>query len=329
MLVFTFLGVPGAVLWFSLAAYNQLGDHTSDPIESGGRGAAQPTPQWSPDGSLIVFTRDGSLHTVTADGSHLQPIRQWTGDRRSSRAQSPSISPDGSRMAFTAFEHNTWLPWDKDHQWEIVTSALDGSDERRVTKTGNRGILNLNPVWSPDGTRIAFTSNRVNSEPDGEEAPVGKYGIFTMAPDGSDASRVAPSLSVKGSNPVWSPDGRSLAFVATEPGEGFRVFKDVLYVVGSDGSGLTRIGEAISWLTWSPDSSRIAFVGTDGVEVALHTVAPDGSDPTRVLGLRDVDMVPFGNLSWAPDGASILLSGGRKVVVVDADGSGLQLEKGG
>ena len=114
MLVFTFLGLPGAVLWFSLAAYNQLGDHTSDPIESGGRRAAQPTPQWSPDGSLIVLTRYGSLHTVTADGSQLQPIREWIGDRRSSRAQSPSISPDGSRMAFNLA--NLKQLWLKDNQ---------------------------------------------------------------------------------------------------------------------------------------------------------------------------------------------------------------------
>ena len=47
MLVFTFLGLPGAVLWFSLAAYNQLGDHgvSGDPVFADGMDAAQPKPE--------------------------------------------------------------------------------------------------------------------------------------------------------------------------------------------------------------------------------------------------------------------------------------------
>ena len=84
MLVFTFLGLPGAVLWFSLAAYNQLGDHgvSGDPVFADGMDAAQPKPQWSPDGSLIVFTRYISLHTIAADGSLTPlPIRLPPTDR--------------------------------------------------------------------------------------------------------------------------------------------------------------------------------------------------------------------------------------------------------
>ena len=293
-------------------------DPTRDSIETEGLGYPQSMPQWSPDGSLIVFTRYSSLFVVSADGSHVRQIRERIGDRFNFFAHSPSISPDGSRMAFTAFEHDTWLPWSKDHQWEIVTSALDGSDERRITKTGNRRILNLHPAWSPDGTRIAFVSNRAS------DARAGRHGIFTMAPDGSDVRSVAPSIRAKGTLIVWSPDGRSLAFVVSEPGEGFHVYKDVLYTVASDGSALTRIGEATSQPAWSPDGSRIAFLRTDTDSTALYTIAPDGSNLTKVLESSDEYLFPFGNPMWSPDGTRILLSG-PLVGVVNSDGSGRRL----
>ena len=250
-----------------------------------GRTSVQRSPQLSPDGSLIVFGHDSSVHSIDSDGSRLRLLSENRPDDSLHLAFSPSISPNGSRIAYAAYAHSTGLPWNRDYQWEIVTAVLDGSDIRRLTKTRNRKIVNLHPVWSPDGTRIAFVSNRVDPEPAGEEAPIGKFAIFTMAPDGSDVRNIAPSIRTRISSPVWSPDGRSLAFVAFEPDSESGAHEGILYTVGADGSGLTRVGETMGRPAWSPGGSRVAFVRTDDIEVALHTAAPDGSDPTRVLGL--------------------------------------------
>ena len=79
------------------------------------------------------------------------------------------------------------------------------SDVRRLTENES---LETNPVWSPDGTRIAFLSDRGNS--------VGRFRLYTMAADGSDVRSVAPSVRASGDPPVWSPYGELLAFYALE-----------------------------------------------------------------------------------------------------------------
>ena len=290
---------------------------------------AQTPPTWSPDGSLIGFSHEGGVYTIKSDGSDLHLLAGGSGRADMdyyNRAGSPSISPDGTRIAYAAFKHKGWLPWDTDYRWDIVTSALDGSDRRRLTRSDNFGSLNLSPVWSPDGTRIAFLSNpRERSQ----------LGIFTMAADGSDVRSVAPSVARTGSRswnllwlPVWSPDGRSLAFASS-------IDKYVLHTVGVDGSNPARLGNTASIPAWSPDGTRIAFVRHNDAMRAILTVAPDGSDLTVVFDYMDIspldNPVPFNNLSWSPDGSSIIFSayaqrvGRGKVGVVDADGSNPRL----
>ena len=172
-----------------------------------------------------------------------------------------------------------------------------------------------------------------------------------MAADGSDVRSVAPSVATFGFQrplpwnlhwlPAWSPDGRSLAFIADIQSHFIaehdpRAFRSTLFTVGVDGANLARLGETASAPAWSPDGSRIAFVrhdsefyvrqdDDDGMG-AILSVAPDGSDLTVVFDYGNTDVVdirPFNNLSWSPDGSKILFSGlGRRVVgVVNADGS--------
>ena len=282
----------------------------------------QGLPQWSPDGSLIAFTHGDSVYTVKSDGSRLRLLAGQSDDIHDA-AHSPSIAPDGSRIAYAAFKHDKWLPWDEDYRWDIVTSGLDGSGRRRLTKGDDTHVRNVNPAWSPDGTRIAFLSDRPTAEsPDGSEL-LGRLTLYTMAPDGSDVRAVAPTVLAKGTTPMWSPDGRSLAFVAFEPDAESGVYEDVLYTVGADGSELARLEKTGSDPAWSPDGSRILF---KGVEAGFYTAAPDGSELTRVTDNGDAD-----NLTlrlhlwfpqWSPDGARILLSGPGPVAIVNSDGSG-------
>ena len=286
---------------------------------------SQTGPQWSTDGQLIVFGHAGGVYSVRSDGSDL---RLLAGNplERDYHAHSPSISPGGTRIAYAAFRHGSWLPWRTEYGWDIVTSKLDGSERRRLTRNGEQYGLHVNPVWSPDGTRIAFASNR-----DGSRA------LYTMAADGSDIRNVAPSVPALAPVPVWSPDGRHLAFVgngsdseSSDKGAG-------LYTVGADGSGLKRVAEAgrvgpydaDNVPAWPPDGNRIAFVRHDDELKAIMATDPDGSNLSVVFDYADLfpsENRPLHNLSWSPDGSKLLFSSyGGHIGVVNSNGSNAQL----
>ncbi len=250
------------------------------------------------------------LYEVSTDGSRVRlipGIQKDNADDLRELGAAASISPDLSRLTYADFQHDSWLPWAKDYNWEIVTSAPDGSDKRRIT---NLELSDLSPVWAPDGSRIAFLSSRN-----------GAYNVFTMAPDGSGVRDLAPSVSGgEFSHLVWSPDSRRIAFALATPTVSWE-----LYAVGSDGSCLTRLGHTISLPGWSPDSSRLAFLQQDGNKTTLYTVGADGAGLKKVHELDDEftgeDSNVTNNLAWSPDGTKILLSGTYMIGVVEIDSS--------
>ena len=234
---------------------------------------------------------------------------------------------------------------------DIETVGVDGSDRRRLTDDID---AEESPVWSPDGSHIAFISHySYDKEP----------GIYTMAPDGSDQRLVVRFRSITndedpatdlysrllgGRGPVWSPDGKKLAYVLgvqeRNPNRQ-RGHKDsngqVLYTVNADGTELKELFAVEDSLkesiatepAWSPDSQRIAFlhqITKPQVEARLYTVRPDGSELTQILGPDD-GLGPFtvfiwenAVLSWSPDGTGVLIPADASdghLSVVDPDGS--------
>ena len=264
--------------------------------------SASRAPQWFPDGDRIAFGRGGRLYVSDSAGTRLDLI-DGSGEGLDLVA-APSISPDGSRIAYAVYFEE---PGTGSESWEIVTAKPDGTDELRLTENDT---LDMNPVWSPDGTHIAFA---VSPQPNRQ------LGISVMEADGSESRPlVTPedleSRSVIGP-PAWSPDGGRIAILAGDP-EGGK-FTYVLYVVAVDGTGLRTLADNTSMPTWSPDGRSIAFAmtSTDGGLYSLYTIDPDGSQLNEVAESPFRTVHRITTVSWSPDGSAILF--GEHVFPID------------
>ena len=134
-----------------------------------------------------------------------------------------------------------------------------------------------------------------------------------MNADGSGARRVTDE-EFEESEPAWSPDGSSIAYVQRSPGTSIRE----LWLVRPDGSerrSLTKLGGVAHAPAWSPDGKRLAFsanVGNNRFDI--YTIGLDGQDPQLVTS-RDDSFEP----SWSPDGKTIVFAEAGALVAIDVE----------
>jgi Tol biopolymer transport system component len=184
----------------------------------------------------------------------------------------------------------------RDGNREVYAMNADGSGQTRLT---NNSDLDGSPVWSPDGTKIAFVHFDLEAI---------NFEIRVMNADGSgQTSLISDALS-----PAWSPDGTQIAFM-----RGGRV-----YVMNADGSGVTNLNQSGSDPTWSPDGSKIAFSTNRDGNWEVYVMNADGSSPANLTNDPEVDAQP----AWSPDGSRIAfrryLDLDNDLYVMNADGSG-------
>jgi Tol biopolymer transport system component len=175
-------------------------------------------PAWSPDGDEFYFTRSspnsfgdicGSIFRIGADGRGLARVTRGAPDH--SHFQ-PSVSVDG-RVAFAVADGCFGGPVGCLYLRVVDRSGRPTSDLRRLGRCHDY----VEPSWSPDGSRLAFSS-----------AP-GSGGVFVSNRDGSGLRRLTPKR-LEAHEPAWSPDGEWIAFAGPTG----------LHLVRPDGSGLRR-----------------------------------------------------------------------------------------
>jgi TolB protein len=206
-------------------------------------------PRWSADQSKFIAVSGGGCFAYGCDPRYIVIFNQ-DGSRAGGIVGPwddayPAWSPDGTKIAFASTRDSPYpdtCGWyhrevETPCTWDIYIANADGSGQTRITNTpdGNE----VEPDWSPDGSKLAFTS--------GSE-------IFTMNANGTNVSQL--TNGGRNEQPAWSPDGRKIAF---------RTFRDEpdpatcsgqpdshpcnfeIYTMNADGTGQTNLTNGPEW----------------------------------------------------------------------------------
>ncbi len=257
-------------------------------------GISEGDPDWSPDGTKIVFVRhetanyglyimsmpDRTVRRVWIRASDIALERAF---QESLRMWGPTWSPDGKRIAFLAapgyFDDDTYnWPWGGycDHEGVIFVVNEDGTNLQRLSfpETFNDDCKSVD--WSPDGTKLVFSRTvYVNSQiPDHWRHPE----LYVMNSDGSGVARLTYGDTMC-YGPRWSPDGSRIIFSRASKASGSIEWE--IWSVNPDGSYLTQLTfdkERYTALAWSMDSQKIVFADNGTGPGALYIMQADGSN---------------------------------------------------
>ncbi len=247
------------------------------------------------------FYHSREIYVMNADGTC---VTQLTDFGRHD-ADSPRWSPDGSQILFELHFDRVLGPGWFDTDLYIV--AADGSRVTRLTRRGE----NFRGHWSPDGSKIAFLSDR-----DGYES------LYVMHADGSHETRLTEikvwemrSTERFGGGPDWSPDSTQIAFTGLHSEQD----QSEVYLIDADGSSLTNLTNdpAIDELvTWLPRENKILFTSRPTMDDnrALYAMDTDGTNVQRII---DIESSPS-MCGWVPTSTlQLILTDGAWIYILD------------
>ena len=305
------------------------------------------SPAWSPDGSQIAFMRrvngDCSIYSIEITGANLRRMASCEGNSFADLAW----SPDGNWLAF-----NTKIPESGAHQ--LTMYSLETGEHRAITSPPLSSWGDYDPVFSDDGSKIAFT--RALSE--------GVQDVFVVDLKSGTTQRVSSEhKNVYGVS--WFADGRYLLFSSNKEGS-YHIFKvsatggvttkhihgdqELVHPRYSAVSGLLmyesfssnaniweyqldddieveepkRIAASSRWQMYpaiSPDNERLSFISNRSGSYELWVAARDGSNPVKIT---DFDGPFVSNPQWSPDSKRLLFdarpNGQGDIFAINADG---------
>jgi Tol biopolymer transport system component len=253
------------------------------------------TAKASDGGNEPVDCGKGEVAVVAANGSGLRVL---THDKVTE--YNPVWSPDGRQIAFVHPSAHT--------SSQIWVMTADGTGQHAVTRLRTSPsfyALDNEPSlsWSPDGKQIVFCA--FPSSQGGHEQ-------LYLVDVRTHAVKRLPTVATGATDPVWSPDGRWIAFVGADaPDQIFLMAAkshQVHSLVSHGGAKVTGLG-----IAWSPDSTRLVFNSSGPLTVfnlqtkQFHQVVRAGEAP-----------------SWSPDGQWIVFTSGDYVNEVRPDGQGIR-----
>ncbi|SRR5579871_633474 len=236
---------------------------------------------WAPELRDLILSSGarGSLFRIPADGSG--PIANL-GLRDTGTL---SVSARGHRLAYSERRIDVNL-WEATLDPANPAAPVKGPFRRVSTPVGRK----VNPQYSPDGKRIAYSSSRT-----------GDQEIWMSDADGSNSGTITSLGAPVAGSPRWSPDAQTIAFDCNVRGA-----YDI-YLVNPDGGkarALTHEGTNFA-PAWSPDASRIYFSSNRSGRLEIWSMKPDGTDPQQIT--RGGGISPL----FSADGQTIYFSRGE------------------
>ncbi len=232
----------------------------------------------------------------------------------------PHVDPSGKTLVFASTRHSRYS-----HLYLKPTSGA------AITQLTDEQANDAQPCFSPDGKRIAFTSDRA-----------GHWDIWLVDVNGRELTQVTNSPQPE-LHPSWSPDGRQLVFSRVNPGSGC----GELWIAVLENPGIKRlIGEGL-FPAWSPTGRQIAYQkardrGSRWFSIwTIQLQDDEAMYPTEIATSSEAAMIAP---SWSTDGSQVAFAavrparidrgdspdpritgfGRSDIGIVDADGSGLQ-----
>ncbi|MBE3124336.1 MAG: S9 family peptidase [Acidobacteria bacterium] len=294
------------------------------------------TPRWSPDGRYLAFLTSRGTEEEKKLGAQI-----WLLDRRGGEAQrlteikggvaEYAWSPDGRRLVIVSSDQDPADEPEKMEGWKRKTKPPIVID-RYHFKQDRAGYLkrldshlwlfdiagrkaepltagpysDTSPVWSPDGARIAFVSER---GPDPDRAPDSNVFVVEARP-GAEVKQLTTHEGPDGGRLAWSPDGQWIAFLLGDEPKFSAYNLNRLAVVPSAGGVPKLLTETLDRavsgpLLWSPDGKNLTFLVDDDRVVYVGRVSVGGGPIEKMTaGRRTVS-----NISLGPDAAITLLAG--------------------
>ncbi|MGB7729982.1 MAG: S9 family peptidase [Candidatus Acidiferrum sp.] len=328
-----------------------------DPIQVS-QGGRDSSPSWSPDGKTLAFlsARDGNsqIYLLSMEGGEAKKLTQL-----STGADLFHWSPDGKTIAFTSsvypdcqddacnakrdqekdkskvkariYDHllyRHWDHWSEGKRSHLFVETADGNSAARdltpsadydVPPEERSGPGDFN--FSPDSKEICYTAVT-----DKVEAISTNGDLFTVPVAGGESKRITTQPGFDG-NPVYSPDGRYIAYHAqlTAAYESDR-WRVMLYdrQTGKSENLSESFDRSASDLAWSPDSKTIYFLAENETLQPIYSMeAHAGSTPNKVLDGFNAEF------AFSADGKTVVatrtsLMMPSEVFVCAGDGSGLK-----
>ena len=232
------------------------------------------------------------------------------------RVGSPAISPNGQWVAYTVRDTN----WDdNNYHTEIWLADVKAGDLRQLTSNAKKS--STSPAWSPDGSKLAFATDRDD-----------KRQVYVIDPRGGEAHKLTSAEEGVGGF-SWAPDGKSIAYTSTEAktdadkerekkfgefdvyGEGYRMSHLWVFdTAAKKARRLTSGAFTVGSFSWSPDGAKIAFdhrinsALTSGATADISIVTVADGNVRKLVEQDGADSNPV----WSPDGNRIAFGSSMK-----------------